>query len=63
MQTIAGLIPLLPAVALPPRAVAGRERLGKRFARLRDGLDGDRRNPRSAASDELGERADACSSR
>jgi hypothetical protein len=36
VQTVAGLIPLLPAVAIPARAQAVATRLGKRFARLRD---------------------------
>jgi hypothetical protein len=35
VQTIAGLIPVLPAVGLPSRATAVADRLGKRFARLR----------------------------
>src|SRR6185295_19105863 len=35
VQTISGLIPVLPAVGLPPRATDAAERLGKRFARLR----------------------------
>ncbi len=35
VQTIAGLLPVLPAVGLPPRATELAERLGKRFARLR----------------------------
>jgi hypothetical protein len=34
VQTIAGLIPLLPAAPLPPRVVAVASTLGKRFARL-----------------------------
>ena len=37
VQTVAGLIPLLPAVALPARAQQVATRLGKRFARLREG--------------------------
>jgi Mannosylglycerate hydrolase MGH1-like glycoside hydrolase domain len=36
VQTIAGLLPVLPAVGLPPRATALADRLGKRFARLRE---------------------------
>ncbi len=36
VQTISGLIPVLPAVGLPARAVEAADRLGKRFARLRD---------------------------
>jgi hypothetical protein len=36
VQTIAGLLPVLPAVGLPPRATAVADRLGKRFARLRE---------------------------
>jgi hypothetical protein len=35
VQTIAGLLPVLPAVGLPSRAAAAAARLGKRFARLR----------------------------
>ena len=35
VKTIAGLIPLLPAVAVPTQAVDWAQRLGKRFARLR----------------------------
>jgi Mannosylglycerate hydrolase MGH1-like glycoside hydrolase domain len=35
VQTIAGLLPLLPAVGLPPRATELAGRLGKRFSRLR----------------------------
>jgi hypothetical protein len=38
VQTISGLIPVLPAVTLPARAVAAADRLGKRFARLRESL-------------------------
>jgi hypothetical protein len=36
VQTIAGLLPLLPAVGLPPRALEAAEKLGKRFGRLRE---------------------------
>jgi hypothetical protein len=36
VQTIAGLLPVLPAVGLPPRATHAGQRLGKRFARLRE---------------------------
>ncbi len=36
VQTIAGLIPLLPAVGLPMRIADSAGRLGKRFARLRE---------------------------
>jgi mannosylglycerate hydrolase MGH1-like protein len=36
VKTISGLIPLLPAVGLPPRAIAAASKLGKRFARLRE---------------------------
>jgi hypothetical protein len=36
VQTIAGLLPVLPAVGLPPRATELANRLGKRFARLRE---------------------------
>jgi hypothetical protein len=36
VQTISGLIPVLPAVDLPPRAVDVAGSLGKRFARLRE---------------------------
>jgi hypothetical protein len=36
VQTISGLIPVLPAVDLPPRAVEFADSLGKRFARLRE---------------------------
>ena len=36
VKTISGLLPVLPAVPLPARAVRAAERLGKRFARLRD---------------------------
>jgi hypothetical protein len=35
VQTISGLLPVLPAAGLPQRAVDLAERLGKRFARLR----------------------------
>jgi hypothetical protein len=35
VQTIGGVLPVLPAVGLPERATAAAERLGKRFARLR----------------------------
>jgi hypothetical protein len=37
VRTISGLIPVLPAVGLPAQAVALAEKLGKRFARLREG--------------------------
>src|SRR3954454_25354050 len=36
VQTISGLIPVLPAVDLPPRAVELASSLGKRFTRLRE---------------------------
>ena len=36
VQTISGLIPALPAVGLPSKAVEVASKLGKRFARLRD---------------------------
>ena len=36
VQTISGLIPVLPAIDLPPRAVEFADSLGKRFARLRE---------------------------
>ncbi len=36
VKTIAGLLPLLPAVPLPARAVRAAEALGKRFSRLRE---------------------------
>jgi len=36
VRTISGLIPLLPAVGLPAGAADAANRLGKRFARLRD---------------------------
>jgi Mannosylglycerate hydrolase MGH1-like glycoside hydrolase domain len=36
VQTVAGLIPLLPGVALPARALEAATRLGKRFARVRE---------------------------
>ena len=39
VQTISGLIPVLPAVGLPAKAVALAEKLGKRFARLREGWE------------------------
>jgi hypothetical protein len=39
VQTISGLIPLLPAAGLPPRATQAAERLGKRFARLRESFE------------------------
>ena len=39
VQTISGLIPVLPAVGLPARAVALAAKLGKRFARLREGWE------------------------
>jgi hypothetical protein len=39
VQTISGLIPVLPAVGLPSKAVALAEKLGKRFARLREGWE------------------------
>jgi hypothetical protein len=39
VQTISGLIPVLPAVGLPAQAVALADRLGKRFARLREGWE------------------------
>jgi hypothetical protein len=39
VQTIAGLIPLLPAVRLPGRAVDLANRLGKRFARFRTSFE------------------------
>ena len=52
VQTISGLIPVLPAVGLPAKAVAVADKLGKRFARLRDGLGGDRReHDRACARD------------
>ena len=35
VQTIGGVLPVLPAVGLPERATAAAARLGKRFARLR----------------------------
>ena len=37
VQTISGLIPVLPAVGLPTKAVEAASKLGKRFARLREG--------------------------
>ena len=40
VQTIAGLMPLLPAVGVPPRATAAAEKLHKRFARLRETFAG-----------------------
>ena len=39
VQTISGLIPVLPAVGLPAKAVALAAKLGKRFARLREGWE------------------------
>ena len=39
VQTISGLIPVLPAVGLPAKAVALADKLGKRFARLREGWE------------------------
>ncbi|HEY7536424.1 MAG TPA: hypothetical protein VH721_00425, partial [Gaiellaceae bacterium] len=36
VKTIAGLLPVLPAVPLSPKVVQAANRLGKRFARLRD---------------------------
>ena len=36
VQTISGLIPVLPAVGLPTKAVEAASKLGKRFARLRE---------------------------
>jgi hypothetical protein len=39
VQTVAGLIPLLPGVALPSRALEVATRLGKRFARVREGWE------------------------
>ena len=38
VQTIGGVLPVLPAVGLPARATEAAERLGKRFARLRQAL-------------------------
>ena len=55
VQTISGLIPLLPAVGLPARTVALGRRLGKRFARLRERWEDERRQhgrPRARARDE-----------
>lgn len=39
VQTISGLLPVLPAVGLPSRATAAAEKLGKRFARFRQMFD------------------------
>src|SRR6185312_12818333 len=39
VRTISSLIPLLPAVGLPAKAVALADKLGKRFARLREGWE------------------------
>jgi hypothetical protein len=39
VQTIAGLLPVLPAVGLPVRATEAAEKLGKRFARLREAFE------------------------
>jgi hypothetical protein len=39
VQTISGLLPVLPAVGLPSWATSPAERLGKRFARLREGFE------------------------
>jgi hypothetical protein len=39
VQTISGLIPVLPAVGLPPKAVDVAAKLGKRFERLRQGWE------------------------
>jgi hypothetical protein len=39
VQTIAGLLPVLPAVGLPSRAIAAAEKLGKRFSRLRESFE------------------------
>src|SRR6185437_5796117 len=36
VKTISGLLPVLPAVPMSARVVQNAERLGKRFARLRD---------------------------
>ena len=36
VQTIAGMIPLLPAINVPPRTIEHAARLGKRFARARE---------------------------
>ena len=50
VQTISGLIPVLPAVDLPPRAVDVAGALGKRFARLRESwADGRREQGRPRA--------------
>ena len=52
VQTISGLIPLLPAVGLPARAVDAADRLGKRFARAARELGGDgREHGRAGAGD------------
>ena len=49
VQTISGLIPVLPAVgAAGPRPSRPPSKLGKRFARLRAELGGDRRHDGSA---------------
>jgi hypothetical protein len=40
VKTISGLIPLLPAVGLPAPAGERAQRLGKRFARLRESFEG-----------------------
>jgi hypothetical protein len=39
VQTISGLIPVLPAVGLPERALRVADRLGKRFARVRESFE------------------------
>ena len=44
VQTIAGMIPLLPAINVPPRTVEQAARLGKRFARARERLAGEDRS-------------------
>ena len=65
VKTISGLLPVLPAVPLSARVVQAAERLGKRFARLRDawaetggtlGVGRVRRGRRRAGGARLGDR-------
>ena len=54
VQTISGLIPVLPAVGLPAKAVALADKLGKRFARAARGLGGDGREHHRAGAGDRG---------
>ena len=63
VQTISGLIPLLPAVGLPMRAARAAARLGKRFARAARELRGDRRARIVGRVRTIGDETGPCCSR